>query len=134
MPRTRKTTPPAPPPQPAGSGLDVDGSGPTALPHSAASGPPTGASTDTAADGYQDTQEVEARAEALRERIRAAEHAYYALDNPIMTDAEFDDLVHELQRIEAARPDSHHARLADAARQRRGDRRVCQSRAPDDDA
>jgi DNA ligase (NAD+) len=70
--------------------------------------PPTShevAPHDTAADAYQDTQAVEAQAEALRERIRAAEHAYYALDNPIMTDAEFDALVRELQAIEAARPD-----------------------------
>ncbi|HEX6123166.1 MAG TPA: NAD-dependent DNA ligase LigA, partial [Ktedonobacterales bacterium] len=60
---------------------------------------------DTDAEAYQDTQAVEARAEALRTRIREAEHAYYALDNPIMSDADFDALVRELQAIEAARPD-----------------------------
>lgn len=53
----------------------------------------------------QDTQALEAHAEALRARIRAAEHAYYSLDNPILSDAEFDELVRELQAIEAARPD-----------------------------
>lgn len=47
----------------------------------------------------------EERVNTLRERIRAAEHAYYALDNPIMSDAEFDDLVRELQALEAEHPE-----------------------------
>jgi DNA ligase (NAD+) len=45
------------------------------------------------------------RAAGLRERIRAADHAYYALDRPILSDAEYDRLVRELQELEAAHPD-----------------------------
>ncbi|HEX6799950.1 MAG TPA: NAD-dependent DNA ligase LigA [Ktedonobacterales bacterium] len=46
-----------------------------------------------------------ARVEELRTRIREAEHAYYAFDNPIMSDAEFDVLVRELIAIEARHPE-----------------------------
>ena len=52
-----------------------------------------------------DGENVAERAAALRERIRAGEYAYYALDDPIMSDAEFDDLVRELQALEAEHPE-----------------------------
>src|SRR5512133_3880930 len=45
-----------------------------------------------------------ARAAALRERIRAADHAYYVLDQPILSDAEYDRLMRELAELEAAHP------------------------------
>ncbi|MFI5273053.1 MAG: NAD-dependent DNA ligase LigA [Ktedonobacterales bacterium] len=45
-----------------------------------------------------------ARAEALRERIRQAEHAYYMLDNPTLSDAEFDEMVRELRELEERHP------------------------------
>ncbi|HEU5440846.1 MAG TPA: NAD-dependent DNA ligase LigA [Ktedonobacterales bacterium] len=48
--------------------------------------------------------EVFTRVEELRERIREAEHAYYALDNPLMSDAEFDELVRELKNLEEQYP------------------------------
>lgn len=51
------------------------------------------------------SESIESRVETLRERIREAEHAYYALDNPILSDAEFDDLVRQLQALEAANPE-----------------------------
>jgi DNA ligase (NAD+) len=45
------------------------------------------------------------RARELRERIRAADHAYYALDRPVLSDAEYDRLMRELQELEAAHPE-----------------------------
>jgi DNA ligase (NAD+) len=74
-------------------------------PKSATNGQIATTTGDTDAEAYQDTLAVEARAETLRAQIREAEHAYYALDNPILSDADFDALVRELQAIEAARPD-----------------------------
>ncbi len=46
-----------------------------------------------------------ARIEALREKIRHHEHLYYVLDNPSISDAEFDDLTRELQRLEHEHPE-----------------------------
>ena len=45
------------------------------------------------------------RAEALRDLIRRYEHAYYVLDQPEVSDAEFDVLFLELRRIELEHPD-----------------------------
>lgn len=45
------------------------------------------------------------RAEGLREQIRRHEHAYYVLDAPEVSDAEFDGLFLELRRIEEEHPD-----------------------------
>jgi DNA ligase (NAD+) len=45
------------------------------------------------------------RAAELRERIRAADHAYYVLDQPVLSDPEYDRLMRELQALEAAHPD-----------------------------
>ena len=42
---------------------------------------------------------------ALRERIRAADHAYYVLDQPVLSDAEYDRLMRELAELEAAHPE-----------------------------
>ncbi len=46
-----------------------------------------------------------ARAEQLRDQIRHHEHAYYVLDMPEISDAEFDALFLELRRIEEENPD-----------------------------
>jgi DNA ligase (NAD+) len=43
--------------------------------------------------------------EALREKIRHHEYLYYVLDAPELSDAEFDMLMNELKRIEAAHPE-----------------------------
>jgi DNA ligase (NAD+) len=48
---------------------------------------------------------VEKKIEALRDKIRHHEHLYYVLDQPAISDAEFDDLMRELQRIEKEHPD-----------------------------
>ncbi len=57
------------------------------------------------------------RVEGLRERIRAADHAYYVLDQPLLSDAEYDRLMRELGALEAehpelASPDSPTARVS----------------------
>ena len=43
--------------------------------------------------------------EEFRDRIRYHEERYYVLDDPEISDAEFDRLVQELQKLEAAHPD-----------------------------
>ena len=45
------------------------------------------------------------RADELRRRITHHEHRYYVLDDPEISDAEFDVLLRELLRIEAEHPD-----------------------------
>ena len=51
------------------------------------------------------TPDIVTRAEGLREQIRRHEHAYYVLDMPEISDAEYDALFLELRRIEESRPD-----------------------------
>ena len=46
-----------------------------------------------------------ARAAELRRLIERANHAYYALDQPEISDAEYDRLFRELQALEAAHPE-----------------------------
>jgi DNA ligase (NAD+) len=46
-----------------------------------------------------------ARVRELRERIRAADHAYYVLDQPVLADAEYDRLMKDLQALEAEHPE-----------------------------
>lgn len=48
---------------------------------------------------------VERKIEVLRDQIRYHEHRYYVLDNPEISDAEFDLLMRELQKREAEHPD-----------------------------
>ncbi|HYD41461.1 MAG TPA: NAD-dependent DNA ligase LigA, partial [Anaeromyxobacter sp.] len=40
-----------------------------------------------------------------RDQLRAADHAYYVLDQPILSDAEYDRLMRELVELEAAHPE-----------------------------
>jgi DNA ligase (NAD+) len=42
---------------------------------------------------------------AVRDKIRHHEHLYYVLDAPAISDAEFDDLMRELQRLEREHPE-----------------------------
>ncbi len=46
-----------------------------------------------------------ARAAELRGMVRAANHAYYVLDAPILSDAEFDRLFRELRELEREHPE-----------------------------
>ncbi len=64
-----------------------------------------------------------ARAGALRGQISAADHAYYVLDRPVLSDAEYDRLMRELGELEAAHPelatpDSPTARVGGAPSER----------------
>ena len=45
------------------------------------------------------------RARELRDQLRAADHAYYVLDQPILADAEYDRLMRQLVELEAAHPE-----------------------------
>jgi len=47
---------------------------------------------------------AEKKIAALRDKIRHHEHLYYVLDQPAISDAEFDDLMRQLQRLEAEHP------------------------------
>jgi DNA ligase (NAD+) len=48
---------------------------------------------------------VEAKIEALREKIRHHEYRYYVIDDPEISDADFDQLMNELKRLEAEHPE-----------------------------
>jgi DNA ligase (NAD+) len=47
---------------------------------------------------------IQKQIEALREKIRHHEHLYYVLDDPEISDADFDKLMNELKRLEAEHP------------------------------
>lgn len=49
--------------------------------------------------------ELAARAAELREQIELANHQYYVLDAPEISDAEWDRLFHELKRLETEHPE-----------------------------
>jgi len=48
---------------------------------------------------------VRRRAERLRDAIRAHDYRYYVLDRPVISDAAYDRLFHELVRLETAHPE-----------------------------
>jgi DNA ligase (NAD+) len=48
--------------------------------------------------------DVQHKIDALRGKIRHHEHLYYVLDKPAISDAEYDDLMRELQRLEKEHP------------------------------
>ena len=52
-----------------------------------------------------ETITIEERLRTLRERIQEADYAYYELDNPVISDIEYDDLMRELKRLEEAHPE-----------------------------
>src|SRR4030088_2248234 len=49
-------------------------------------------------------KDLEKKIETLREKIRHHEHLYYVLDQPEISDTEFDALMQELQQLEAEHP------------------------------
>src|SRR5579864_4084635 len=58
-------------------------------------------STDTG----NDEEQLAARVAQLRHQIEEANYQYYIQDNPALTDAEYDQLMIELQRIEQEHPE-----------------------------
>ena len=60
---------------------------------------------------------VSERAEELRRQLREANHRYYVLDAPTLSDAEYDRLFRELLQLEEAQPE---LRTADSPTQRVG--------------
>ena len=63
------------------------------------------------------TADPAARATELRERITELDHAYYVLDDPLVGDDVYDELLNELRAIEADNPE---LRTADSPTQRVG--------------
>ncbi len=60
--------------------------------------------------------EISARVEDLRTQIRYHNERYHELDDPEISDAEYDALVRELQGARGGVPRARHPRLAHAAR------------------
>src|SRR5882672_4017136 len=50
------------------------------------------------------TKSIEGRLDSLRKEIRHHEHRYYVLDDPEISDAEFDLLINQLKALEAEHP------------------------------
>src|SRR5271165_1405489 len=50
-------------------------------------------------------KDVQQHIEALRDKIRYHEHRYYVLDDPEVSDAEFDRLMNQLKTLEAEHPE-----------------------------
>src|SRR5271166_5176909 len=48
---------------------------------------------------------VQKKIDKLREELRRHEHLYYVLDAPEISDAEYDALMNELKKLEAAHPE-----------------------------
>jgi DNA ligase (NAD+) len=51
------------------------------------------------------TKDIEKKLEGLRAKIRYHEHRYYVLDQPEISDAEFDQLMDKLKKLEAENPE-----------------------------
>ena len=49
-------------------------------------------------------KDIEKKIEALRDKIRHHEHLYFVLDDPEISDAEFDQLMNQLKMLEAEHP------------------------------
>lgn len=52
-----------------------------------------------------DKQEIQKKIEKLKKEIEEANYAYYVLDNPKISDAEWDSLFHELKNLEDLNPE-----------------------------
>src|SRR2546425_1497003 len=55
--------------------------------------------------GTSEAEQLAAHVAALRHQIEEANYHYYVKDQPVLTDAEYDHLMIELQRIEAQHPE-----------------------------
>src|SRR3954465_16021072 len=52
------------------------------------------------------TKDIQAKLDSLREKIRHHEYRYYVLDDPEISDAEYDRLMNELKKLEAEHPEA----------------------------
>jgi len=55
--------------------------------------------------GHSEAEELEAHVASLRHSIEEANYQYYVKDNPTLTDAEYDELMIELLRLEEEHPE-----------------------------
>jgi DNA ligase (NAD+) len=55
--------------------------------------------------GSSEAEQIAAHVASLRHRIEEANYQYYVQDNPVLTDAEYDQLMLELQHIEQEHPE-----------------------------
>ena len=55
--------------------------------------------------GRNEAEQLDAHVATLRHQIEEANYHYYVQDNPTLTDAEYDQLMLELQRIEQEHPE-----------------------------
>src|SRR5947209_6983700 len=60
---------------------------------------------DATASQPSSVTDVQARMAELSDRIRSADYAYYVLDAPILSDAEYDATMRELKALEATNPE-----------------------------
>jgi len=51
------------------------------------------------------TQDIEKKIETLRDKIRHHEYRYYVLDDPQISDTDFDQLINKLKKLESEHPD-----------------------------
>lgn len=63
------------------------------------------AATSAEQERGQEEERLAARAAELRHQIEEANYQYYVLDKPVLTDAEYDQLMLELQQIEREHPE-----------------------------
>lgn len=68
-----------------------------------------------------DKATIRERIEKLREEIRYHEYRYYVLDSPEISDAEFDQLMRELEKLEEEYPE---LRTPDSPTQRVGGEQI----------
>ena len=78
--------------------------------------------------------EAKLRVEELREQLNHHRYRYHVLDDPEVSDAEYDELDARAPGARGAVPRARHARLPDAARRGRAGRPVRAGRAPGADA
>ncbi len=64
-----------------------------------------GPASEPVTGGEGAVEQVAARVEALRDEIRGHDRRYYELDEPTVSDAEYDELVRELRRYEEEFPE-----------------------------
>ena len=69
-------------------------------------------------------QDARAEIARLRDDINRHNYRYYVLDDPELTDAEYDLMMRRLEALEAAHPELTHIRFADSACRRRAERQI----------